>query len=659
MKPLTAFEKWYGRDEPPPQIVELKAGPLDLEFQEGDLRYVRYGGQELIRRIYVAIRDVNWNTIPAKVTNSSIDPAEDRFQIQFDAFHEAGPLAFRWHASLKGTPEGTIEYSMDGVAESDFRYCRIGFCVLHPVAGIAGSPYRAKTPTGSVSDVLPELIVPQLMENGLETPIFPSCSSLTIDTPAGVSVITEFEGDLFEMEDQRNWTDGSFKTYCTPISLGYPHDAKARQSFHQKVTVRTHSTGKAKAVQRSGGKKAIGLTLGEATGQQLPRIGFGMATHGHDLEAREVELLSRLQPDHLKAELHLGDPSWVSDLEKAMATARRMGTALELAVFLAENPEEALQTLESRITGVPVARVIVFHEVEAPAGTTSPRWMELVRKHLSSALPGTEFVGGTNGNFAELNRERPDVSVFDGVSYTINPQVHAWDERSLIEAIEGQRDTVLTARSYYGTLPICVSSVTLKPPFNQAATEDEAPEDPNELPAAVDQRQMSLFAAAWSVASIRSLASGGADSVTYYETTGWRGLMETAHGCPLPDKFRSFPGMLYPVYWVFAFLAGAREAMLLESSSERPLLVEGLAFKKDDGVALLAANLQPCSQEVRRMSLPNGNALLTRLNEDTMILAASDPDAFWRLSESLQIHAGEATHVLKPYETAFLEVKLE
>jgi hypothetical protein len=659
VKPLATFEKWYGRDQSPPEIIKLRAGQLDLEFQEGDLRYIRYGGQELIRRIYAAIRDVNWNTIPAQVNNLSIDSAEDHFQIQFDARHEAGSLAFHWHAFMEGTSDGTIEYSMDGEAETDFRYCRIGFCVLHPVAGIAGSPYHAMTPGGHVSGVLPELIEPQLMENGFETAMFPSCSSLTIETPAGLSVVTEFEGDLFETEDQRNWTDGSFKTYCTPISLGYPHEARAGQSFYQRVKVQARWSGQAEVREESGDSKVISLTLGKATGQPLPRIGIGMASHGQDLEAREIELLSRLRPDHLKVEAHLGDAPWMADLERAIAAAGRMGTALELAVFLADDPEEALEALKSRITGVPVARVIVLHEVEASLGTTSARWMELVRKHLAVDLPGTEFVGGTNGSFAELNRQRPDISAMDGVSYTISPQVHAWDERSLIEAIEGQRDTVRTARSYCGTLPICVSSVTLKPPFNQAATEEEAPQDPDELPAAVDQRQLSLFAAAWTVGSIRALASGGADSITYYETTGWRGLMETAYGSPLPDKFRSFPGMLYPVYWVFAFLADAREATFLESSSGRPLLLEGLAFEQDARVGLLLANLQPCSQEVCLSSLPGGNALLQRLNEDTMLLAASDPNAFLRLSESLEIHAGEAAHVLKAYETAYLEMRLE
>ena len=34
-------------------------------------------------------------------------------------------------------------------------------------------------------------------------------------------------GDVFEIEDQRNWTDGSFKTYSTPLSLPFPVPVEA------------------------------------------------------------------------------------------------------------------------------------------------------------------------------------------------------------------------------------------------------------------------------------------------------------------------------------------------------------------------------------------------------------------------------------------------
>lgn len=658
MKPLTMYETWYGRDEAPPEVIKLRAGKLELEFEAGDLRYIRFAGREIIRRVYGSVRDLNWNTLPPKMTNLTVNAAEDHFHIQFDAYHEKDALKYRWHGSIEGRPDGVIGYAMDGVAEGDFRYCRIGFCVLHPIAGIAGSPYRAVTPAGAISGVLSELIAPQRMENGIEAPIFPSCSSLAIDSPEGMTIITDFEGDLFEMEDQRNWTDGSFKTYCTPLALGYPHQAKARQRFYQKVIVRVETKQTLDEATEAESGNSLSFSLGDASGHTLPQIGFGMASSGEVLSERETQLLSQLHPDHLKVELHFRASSWLVDLEKAITAAQQLGCPLELAIFLESDSPEPLETLKSRLQDVNVARVIVFHEAEASGGTTSSRWMELAREHLADALPGVPLVGGTNGNFAELNRQPPDISAMDGVSYTLNPQVHAFDGRSLIEGIEVQYDTVMTARSFCGELPICVSSVTLKPPFNQAANEEEAPQNPDELPAPVDQRQMSLFGAAWTVGSLRSLSLGGVDSITYYETTGWRGLLEGANGSPLPEKFRSFPGMIFPVYWVFQFLADARGAQVLRIRSDNPLLVDGLVFRHGNRIGILLANLQPCTQEVHLNSLPAGKATLRRLNQDSIMMAAEYPEEFLKRFQPLPINAGAAVQVFEPYETAFWEIEL-
>lgn len=38
----------------------------------------------------------------------------------------------------------------------------------------------------------------------------------------GVTVGIDFSGETFEMEDQRNWTDASFKTYCRPLARPAP-----------------------------------------------------------------------------------------------------------------------------------------------------------------------------------------------------------------------------------------------------------------------------------------------------------------------------------------------------------------------------------------------------------------------------------------------------
>src|SRR5207237_1638072 len=60
---LTRYERWSGRDEPPVERRRVAAGPLAAEVEAPDLRYVRAGDLELVRRLYAAVRDRNWGTV--------------------------------------------------------------------------------------------------------------------------------------------------------------------------------------------------------------------------------------------------------------------------------------------------------------------------------------------------------------------------------------------------------------------------------------------------------------------------------------------------------------------------------------------------------------------------------------------------------------------
>lgn len=50
----------YGHDDPLPEQVRLRAGPLSLVFEQGDLRYVCLGAHELLRRGGAANRRRKW-----------------------------------------------------------------------------------------------------------------------------------------------------------------------------------------------------------------------------------------------------------------------------------------------------------------------------------------------------------------------------------------------------------------------------------------------------------------------------------------------------------------------------------------------------------------------------------------------------------------------
>jgi len=242
MRTLSAYQLWYGVDRPPPATRELRAGSVTALLDGIDLRYVRAGSLEVVRRIYVAVRDQNWNTIPGRHRITRLDQQPDSFEVEFEVEHRAHDLDFAWHGRIAGSPGGQIRYEMDGVAKTAFRYNRVGLCILHPFRECAGRAYQAHTPQGEVSGRLPELIGPQRFENGYYVPLFPACSSLTIDLAGGLRARLTFEGDLFEMEDQRNWTDASFKTYCTPLSLGFPHQAYMDSRIAQSFTVLVEGT---------------------------------------------------------------------------------------------------------------------------------------------------------------------------------------------------------------------------------------------------------------------------------------------------------------------------------------------------------------------------------------------------------------------------------
>src|SRR3712207_759652 len=79
------------------------------------------------------------------------------------------------------------------------------------------------------------------------------------------------EGDTFEMEDQRNWTDASYKTYVRPLALPWPYTLAAGTELEQAVTVTVE--GRPASAATAG--EAARLTIGGPAGQ-MPPLGFGL-----------------------------------------------------------------------------------------------------------------------------------------------------------------------------------------------------------------------------------------------------------------------------------------------------------------------------------------------------------------------------------------------
>jgi hypothetical protein len=651
MVTLSRFQLWHGRDAPPVERRELRAGPLTALLEEGDLRYIRVDGVEVVRRIYVAVRDEVWNTIPATYSDFDYDIGRDRFTVTLRAHHEYQRINVDWVGTITGLPDGTVRYAMDAVANGAFRYCKIGFNIHHPPQE-AGRAYRARGPQGPATGVLPELIEPQRNDNGRLTALFPPYDALEIDHDDGLTVRFAFEGDLFEMQDHRNWTDGNYKSYGTPLSIPWPMDARSGERFHQVVSV---SVGGNPGRLAAAGREAR-LDLGRSTNQSLPHIGLGMASHGGSLSAREADLLRNLHPDHVRVDLYLGE-SWQTELTRGTETARALNAQLELALFLTDEAEAQLAALAKELAAArpPVARVLVFYGGKAFStgqGATPGRFVRLARERLQGAAGTAPFIGGTNQFFAEINRGRPEVEAMDGVVYSINPQVHACDDESLVENLEAQVATVETARSFSGDRPITVSPITLAA---RNGPYPAGPPEPGGLPPQVDVRQASLLGAGWTAMSVKYLAQSRVASITYFETSGWRGVVEVDAGSPMPERFPSSPGIVFPMYHVFRDLADWKAGRLVEATASEPLLVDGLALRTDGTTHVLLANLTPRPQTASVGPFQAGKVRVRQLTDETAPEAMADPERFRASGMVTPVRDGRLSLELAPYAVVRLD----
>lgn len=628
--------------------IPLRAGPLSLLFENGGIRYIRWGEIELVRRIYIAVRDRNWGTVPEKLRVTRFEQKADRFEIVCEADCEQAEINFFWRGTIRGEPTGRITFEMDGEARSTFLRNRIGFCVLHPPRECRGTPCRI----GMADSRILESRFPDRISPGN-----PFCDFVSIQYDAGDQILCrlDFEGETFEMEDQRNWADASFKTFGTPLHLPFPVEVAIGSSVRQSITLSVSGPGDLPdAIADKDTTSPVAIEWDTSGRRIIVPLGLGAASHGKPLTSSEVEKLRWLKPSHLRVDLRSYQPDYNNRLRTAASDARQLHVPLEIALFLSDSAEDELEGLYPLISELKpaVCRWLVFHRAETAASDT--RWCHLARKHLGHLTPDAEWGTGTDHSFVEINRCPPPGTDLDFVCFSINPQVHAFDELSLIETLEMMPELVDCARTQSGTNRIVVSPVTLKMRSNPAATAEERAPSPSGLPSQVDPRQRTLFAAGWTLGCIKQLVAASVHEPTFYETTGWRGVLETEGGSPLPEAFPSRPGEVFPIYHVLADFNEFADGTMVPGVTGRHAHIEAILLKNETRQTVLIANLLPVS---RKAVIPieglAGNSIRERRLNCKNITSATGDAATYRSQSSIQIFPTSSSKLelnLLPYE---------
>ena len=335
-----------------------------------------------------------------------------------------------------------------------------------------------------------------------------------------------------------------------------------------------------------------------------------------------------------------------------------MGVKLEAALFVSGAAEQELPALRRELEALnpPVSAWLCYPQDEVYlGGSPNEAVIAACQKYLRGFDPSLPFYAGTNSDLIFLKRSIPPLDKIQGLCFSLCPQAHAFDNASLVETLEVQGKAVESARRLRKGLPVRISPVTLKMRFNPYATGPVPELEPGELPPQVDVRQMSLFGACWTAGSFKYLAEAGTQSITFYETTGWRGVMETEAGSPLPELFRSLPGTVFPMYQVLAAIGDFAGGKILPIRSSHPLLAVGFLLRRDRSERLVIANFSLCQKEVQ-VEWAAGQASLRRLDETNVIAAMHSPEAF-RASpgEKLEPKEGLLKLELEPFGIAILD----
>ncbi|SIT86913.1 hypothetical protein [Microbacterium sp. RU33B] len=524
------------------QHASWSSGPWSLELRDDELADIAYDGRPVLRAVRAVVRDRNWDTAPLVVDRVRETDATLTLHVRSAGLGSS----FRGVVRVEAR-DARLVVIADLESEHPFETNRTGLVVLHPPA-LAGADLRVTHPDGrEEATAFPESISPHQPVRDI--------SGLAW-THGGLDVRLRFDGDVFEMEDQRNWTDASFKTYSRPLSLPFPYPISAGDRVVQTLEIEVATTDAAPGIPMT---DTIALTSGEA----FPAIAVAASTAPDPAPAVAPVGSAVL------VELDLATRNWRAALGRAAAS----GLPLDVQFVLAD--DDALAAGVAALRDHDVVRVTAFQPEGAARHISDAAAIATLRRALAAAGVSAAVVGGARSHFTELNREHHRLPAdLDGIVFSVTPLFHSLGTEQLVESLAMQRlvaaQAVRIAASVAGGpstgsategagtgsgaegVPVHIGPIGLRPHFNDVATTPPPRAAHDDLrdgygPALLDladPRQDAEELAAWTIASAAALAVPGVETLTFFEEWGPRGIRD-ASGTdrPVADAIRALAAL--------------------------------------------------------------------------------------------------------------------
>jgi hypothetical protein len=546
--------------------ITWSTGAWSLKLRDDELAEISYNGQLILRSVRALIRDQDWNT--PSIIIDEVKQTENQLAVKISS----SGFGAMFTGTIKFSVVADVaEIEMSLVSNSDYLANRIGLNLLHPpsLAGTKLSVLHSNRKTER--SIFPEKISPN-------QPVM-DIAGLSW-TQGDLSVNLALSGDVFEMEDQRNWTDASYKTYSRPLSLPFPYPVASGETISQKLLMVVMQNAEAEQPKPRSNTRVVLTQRGS-----FPSIQLGAATN--PVAANESTKQTDLSEIPILVEVDLRTNNW----KAALAAVAKSDAGIDLRIICPITAQEKdFAELLNEIEPLKILRLAVFDAEQHI-------WLEQISRQLVNATQSrgmsATHLAGARSHFTELNRNFTKVpNTCAGLTFSITPLFHALNTEQLVESIAMQRLVTEQAVAMAEGKEVHVGPVTLRPRFNNVAT--KAPEIPTLQDLSLgygaqwfgsdDPRQQSPELAAWTIASAAAIGIIGVSSITYFEQQGPRGI-------------QSAGGDAYPVSAAVKALAQLVGGELLSGQSPDGLLW-AIGASSDSGVKILAANLKDQPAEI-------------------------------------------------------------
>lgn len=612
--------KLFGTKEKLHPLRVLVAGDISAVLDNGSLRYIRYQGVEVLRAISFLVRNKNWATYNAAISQLKVKQSKSNFTISYKAICKDEQQEIEYSARIEATGN-TVKFHATGLPKTNFQTNRTGFVILHPLQGVAGQHVEI----GHIDGTREYAKFPKFISPG--QPVF-EIRSLKHGVMPGIKATVLMGGNKFEMEDHRNWMDASFKTYVCSLLDPWPYTLPKGKSLEQTITLKLE--GKPRAARSHKQESNISVVLGAVRGK-MPRVGSALPVGQIAAAQDNAALIKKLSLANLVCQID-GRAGGQARVAAAFAElSAKCGVPIKLEIILPALDSAAVETAaiaaSVRASGLKPESIVVTHahDLKSFQPNASRPWgpsYEDMAKAVRAEFPGAKVGGGMLSYFTELNRKPVPPGIFDFVTHTLCPIVHAADDISVMETLESLPWIFASTRNMIGKQPYHIgpSGISCRDnPYGAFVTPN-----PNHSRLCLcdnDPRQEGLFAVAWNMGLIAAAAKGKIDEIALGAVMGTQGAIK--------------PKGILPIYHVLRGLAEEAGNKHVNIVNSAPQKVAALAHESKNSRGLWLANLTSDIQVVEVTGF-SGPATLMMLDENSLDSKIQDADYLFSKPSSIR-----------------------